>query len=237
MSLSDDDELDGILDSALDGFDVKEQPSSPAPSASDAETTAKAPPDAAHDAATADALRAFEEALKPLETAGSGISSSGPGEEEDDVKLIAEFIKSFETLAPLAPPSDPASASSADAVSTDGAPGIEGAIKSMIDSVLSKDILQEPMTQIRTSLRAWLDKQGDALSTEERARHEGQLETVVKICGEYEGDTDAGRVIDLLAKLRESGTLPKEVMDDLPDDGGDMGVPGMEEVAAGCPMQ
>ncbi len=252
MSTSDDDELDSILDSALDKFDVK-TPSETVENAS-CKPAAGEPSEDLNDASAAEALLAFEKALKPLDPDPTRTGD----QEEEDMKLIAEFIKSMEPLIGGAGQGEPAAGTAGGERSTSAnAPAdIENAIKSLIDNVLSKEILQEPMQQIRESLGNWLLKQGDNLAPSDRKRHENQHALVVDICSEYEKDeedADSSRVIDLLAKLKETGALPSEVMSELPDDGSDGdagtggGIPGlasmlggpaeMEEMMSNCPVQ
>lgn len=243
MSASDD--LDDILDSALDGFDVTKHVApavhvkgTAAPVASDAAeksggaASASAAGDtrSAEQTAAEDALRAFEEALKPLSEPVSGACN-----EEADMEMVAEFVKSIEKLGILGDTGAPAPGGPA---ATNGAASeIESAIKSLISDVLSKDVLQEPMQQIRNSLSVWLTENSASLPVDERSRHERQLKLVTDICGEFEGNADSARIIDLLASLKDCGKLPSEVMSELPDDEEGVEHGDLEQMASNCPVQ
>lgn len=242
MATSDDDELDDILDSALDSFQVPSaevarpcegaEGTSSERKADKAGSAASGSAKHSNETAAEEALQAFEDALKPL---NSGV---GENDEEADMEMVAEFVKSFEKLGLAGNAGTSANPQSG------AASEIENAIKSLISDVLSKDVLEEPMHQIRDSLSKWLEENEATLDATQRTRHKQQYDLVSEICAEYETDADSGRIVELLAKLKDSGKLPADVMSELPDDVDDgeganlENLPAeLQQLATNCPVQ
>ena len=224
MSTSDD-ELDNILDDALDSFQVEaEKKANSTPAAPPTVSSATAPEatkseksDATTNKDEGAAMRSFLEALKsPLAEPGVGSAT----QEEEDMKLVEEFVRGLENLSVNEQPEQQG-----------GQAGAENFIKSIMKDMLSKEVLMEPIEQIRDGLKNVVD---DMPEGEERTRTRAQLNIASELCDEFEGDADMEKIIHLLAKLKDSGKLPSQVVADLPEDEGDRDT--LDDLA-NCPMQ
>lgn len=96
-------------------------------------------------------------------------------------------------------------------------PVFDKEITSFMSSMLSNDLICEPLQQIADHLEPWLKSQ-KGLSASERSRYEDQLKLYKKICSVYKSNPDPlpegprDEVQRLLAQLHTLGQPPEEVM-------------------------
>lgn len=224
MSASDDDDLDGILDSALDNFQVDDGDTiTPIPESSGKAGAGVAPTNENVDAngntngntSEEAALRAFREALsKPLESSGDA------AEEEMDMQLIEQFMKSLESMHSAAPSNSNgnANASDNDDISGVDQPG-ENFIKALIGDFLSKNVLIEPITQVKQGIGAYLQEHPDIDISpgSDGERYRRQHNFASELVDELDGAARPQRIIELLASLKDCGKFPDGIIDGLPD--------------------
>lgn len=247
-----DDELDGILDGALEAFDSAPKPKAtgtPSEHASDGSTSAletsdepKTPDDIGPELKD-EAARAFDDALKALGDLGVNAPEGGDGEEvnDADMKLVEEFMASLgSSLSGLGVPGAGGDGSR-EAQAGGGRPGpggmpggglgangvapnMEKLVESIVGHLVSEDVLKSPMLQMRAAYAEWLPKHKEELSEEELGRYGKQRELVEEICERYENGADSGSIMELLSKMQETGSPPAEVMKGLSAEGenGDM---------------
>jgi len=258
MSLSDDDDLDGILDSALDNFEFDDvdtttttaTPSSNAKGVPGATTgptnenlhangNANGTANTGASGTEEAALRAFREALSaPLPSAGEA------AEEEMDMQLVEQFMKSLESLHSSVPPNTSGSDANGNGNNTNTDPGGgENFIKALIDDFLSKDVLIEPITQVKEGIGAYLESHPDD-TTADGERYRRQHGIASELVDELEEAARPQRIIELLAALKECGKFPDGIIDGLPDpssleEEGDMGEIGADIAAMteACKLQ
>lgn len=251
------DELDSILDSALDAFNLDDKPPAPAPAAAGNTVTSNKQAigsdnsgSASAGAATASnssnnapdagagaganarripskldeeaALRAFREALTaPLDGADAE-------DEEADLALVEEFVRGLDAL------NDGVNANSNGECQTPAA--AESFVKQLLEDMLSKEVLREPVAQIRDALAKCLAD--DVLPEDDRERHREQHAIADELCKEFDAEARPERVVELLAKLRDSGQLPDNVAANLPDpDNEAEQLSGLADTADACPVQ
>lgn len=222
----DEDELDDILEGALDAFETtRPKPAASAstkpPAAVDngANSNASAASRSAPDEETA---RAFEDALKTLGDMNLDASGDDDALAEADMKLVEEFMSSLgASLGELglgaggqtAPAGAPATGQEA------LTPNMEKLVESIVGQLLSKDVLKGPMNQMRESYTRWLPENAERLSVEELGRYSRQQQLVEEICEKYECGGDTAEIMELLSKMQETGAPPAEIMNDLSEDG------------------
>lgn len=258
------DELDGILDDALDAFDVVRRPATVPTGCmqgGDATSLSKtpdepSPADEAPPEVSVEAAKAFEDALKALGDLGI---DQGDADEEEDMKLVEEFMKSLggNILDFNMPGMDGNAAATGSANRGEGqgsapaigpgtgpSPGMEKLVESIMGQLLSEDVLKAPMLQMRTAYQEWLPKKAEELSAEELGRYTKQLEIVEEICEKYESGAATTVIVELLTKMQECGAPPAEVINSLPGDAdnadGDFAgtaQPDMEKLMESCRMQ
>lgn len=221
MSASDDGDLDGILDSALDNFQLDGVDSVVAPSGAkgvlpnaaaggsneNLNANGSASNANANNRDTEEAaLRAFREALSaPLPSSGEA------AEEELDMQLVEQFMKSLESLHS----SVRADNTGANTDNTGAPANGENFIKALIDDFLSKDVLIEPIKQVKEGIGAYLRENGDSCSDGERYRRQYGIASELVV--ELESAARPQRIIELLASLKECGKFPEGIIDGLPD--------------------
>lgn len=152
--------------------------------------------------------KAMTEFLQGGDTAGAGgpvpdeskaaeeAKTSGSGAEVED--FMQNFMKGFDK-----------------AVDNDAS--FEQNLTSLMTSMLSNDLICEPLKQIADSLEPWLQSQ-KGLSAEDQARYEAQLRKYKQIVSVYKGSPDPlpetarDEVQRLLSELHSLGQPPEEVM-------------------------
>lgn len=111
--------------------------------------------------------------------------------------------------------------------------GLEGAmdnpeltkmLEGMMDELMSRDILYEPLKELRDKYPAYLaGPQSAGISAEDRKRYEEQsryITEIVKIFDEPGYDAKdkvkAGKVQELMNQMQDCGSPPKEIVGDMP---------------------
>lgn len=235
-----DDDLDGILDDALEAFEMprkttnapsaKSQPESKSvltKSPDEPQNADEAPPEVSVEAA-----KAFEDALKALGDLGLDQGEDGADLNDADMKLVEEFMTSLGgslgglggsgANGSMAGGSDsqvpgsgqaamPGTAGGA-GLNKGGPPDVERLVESIVGHLLSEDVLKSPMLQMRSAYAEWLPKNAESLSAVELGRYSRQQELVEEICKQYESGADSSAVMELLSKMQETGAPPAAVM-------------------------
>ncbi|CAN6279448.1 unnamed protein product [Urochloa humidicola] len=226
------DDLDQLLDSALDDFTSLDLSASAAPkssgsgsSSSEASASASGsgakgplglglglglpdpkepkrrgskPPPPPRGACASEALekltRETREAVRGLETAtGGGVPSL------DDDAMMEEFVKQFEEFA--------------------GAQDMDSIVETMMQQLLSKEILHEPMKDIVEKYPKWLEDNKDKISKEEYDRYNNQLDLMVKLIEVYENDSEnMTKIFDIMQNMQECGQPPSDLVQDIVPD-------------------
>ncbi|KAJ1280296.1 hypothetical protein BS78_04G220700 [Paspalum vaginatum] len=218
------DDLDQLLDSALDDFTSLDLSASAAPksggeaSGSGAKEPVKGlglglglpdpkapkrrggkpPPPLPSSACAKEALekltRETREAVRGLETAtGGGVPSL------DDDAMMEEFVKQFEEFA--------------------GAQDMDSIVETMMQQLLSKEILHEPMKDIVEKYPKWLEDNKDKISKEEYERYSNQLDFMVKLIEVYENDPEnMTKIFDIMQNMQECGQPPSDLVQDIVPD-------------------
>lgn len=225
-----DEDLDGILDGALEAYDVplnKSCDATPAKQPTQTQDSRFTEGEAAPDLSVDDITRAFEDALKDLGRMGADTPSAADDDVTDtDMKLVEEFIKSL--------------GSSMDDGGARGNERSEGAnvekiVENLVEHILSKDVLQVPMVQMRDAYKVWLPKNKQALSDEQVGRYTRQQQLVEEICQRYQEGADNESVLELLSKMQETGSPPEEIMKQVSAEG--EGTPELDRIAESCRVQ
>lgn len=87
------------------------------------------------------------------------------------------------------------------------------AIEGMMAQLVSKDVMHEPLVQLRRLFAPWMEAHAAELSASERARYEAQQEVLERILALYDaGGTEHERIIELMHEMQQHGQPPREVM-------------------------
>ncbi|AQK73269.1 peroxisomal biogenesis factor 19 [Zea mays] len=215
------DDLDQLLDSALDDFTNLDLSASAAPKSSGEASgsgsggkgpvkglglglpdpkapkrrAGKQPPPrgACAKEALEELTRETREAVRGLETATGSVPSL------DDDAMMEEFVKQFQEFA--------------------GAQDMDSIVETMMQQLLSKEILHEPMKDIVEKYPKWLEDNKDKISKEEYGRYNNQLELMVKLIEVYENDPEnMTRIFDIMQNMQECGQPPSDLVQDIVPD-------------------
>ncbi|XP_047330706.1 peroxisome biogenesis protein 19-2-like [Impatiens glandulifera] len=145
-----------------------------------------------------DQLRAHtKEAVKGLE------SVSGPRDASiDDFSkdpMMEDWVKQFEELA--------------------GSQDMESIVETMMQQLLSKEILNEPMKEIGERYPKWLEDNKSKLSKDEFDRYSNQYELIKDLNIVYETEPDNfTKIVELMQKMQECGQPPNDIVKELAPD-------------------
>ncbi|XP_039141725.1 peroxisome biogenesis protein 19-2-like [Dioscorea cayenensis subsp. rotundata] len=139
------------------------------------------------------------EAVRGLESATASAGTRGTdadGLQEDETAMVEEFIKKFEELT--------------------GSQDMESIMDTVMQQLLSKDILHEPMKEIGERYPKWLEEHKDGLSKEEYGRYHQQYELILKLNEAFEHEPDNfNNIVDLMQKMQECGQPPDDIVQEL----------------------
>ncbi|KAL2518116.1 Peroxisome biogenesis protein 19-1 [Abeliophyllum distichum] len=223
------DDLDVLLDSALDDFqnlnltaqrsghfeniddngEKKQGTSSAMPSGlgmglpdlkSKKKGKLKVPPkQESHVSEALDKLREqTREAVKGLESMTGTKPPMGMDNSGND-GIVEEWVKQFEELA--------------------GSQDMESIVESMMQQLLSKEILHEPMKEIAERYPKWLEDNKAKLTDDEYARYSRQYELIKDLNQVYENEHDNfNKIVELMQKMQECGQPPNDIVQELAPD-------------------
>ncbi|MFS7924193.1 putative pex19 protein [Helianthus anomalus] len=218
------DDLDQLLDSALDDFQTlnlasssqsrdggenKEEASS-LPSGvqglglglpdlrSKNKGKKKVAPKESHATETLNKLREqTRETVKGLESI-AGLKPGGIDGLGDD-KMMEDLVKQFEELAK--------------------SQDMESIVETMMQQLLSKEVLHEPMKEIGERYPKWLEDNKSKLSEEEYNRYFHQHELIRDLNVVYETEPgNFNKIIELMQKMQECGQPPNDIVKELAPD-------------------
>ncbi|MBA0689614.1 hypothetical protein Goari_007335 [Gossypium aridum] len=93
---------------------------------------------------------------------------------------------------------------------------MESIVESMMQQLLSKEILHEPLKEIGERYPKWLEEHKSSLSKEEYERYSNQYELMKELNGVYENDpNNFTRIFDLMQKMQECGQPPNDIVQEL----------------------
>ncbi|CAA0820589.1 Peroxisome biogenesis protein 19-1 [Striga hermonthica] len=131
-----------------------------------------------------------KEAVKGLE------SVTGPTPPNEGDAMIEDWVKHFGELA--------------------GSQDMESIVETMMQQLLSKEILHEPMKEIGERYPKWLQENKPKLSDEQYAQYSHQYELIKDLNQVYETEPDNfNKIVELMQKVQECGQPPNDIMQEL----------------------
>ncbi|OIV94067.1 hypothetical protein TanjilG_05447 [Lupinus angustifolius] len=135
------------------------------------------------------------EAVKGLEY----IAAPKLGADDLGKDAMEDWVKQFEDLA--------------------GTQDMESIVETMMQQLLSKEILHEPMKEIGERYPKWLEEHKITLSKEEYDRYSKQYELIRNLNEVYEKDPgNFNKVVELMHKMQECGQPPNDIVKELAPD-------------------
>ncbi|XP_010933673.1 peroxisome biogenesis protein 19-2 [Elaeis guineensis] len=139
---------------------------------------------------TREAVRGLESATAAAPTGEGGLDSEA---------MVEDFVKQFEELA--------------------GSQDMESIVETMMQQLLSKEILHEPMKEIGERYPKWLEEHKNGLNQEEYDRYYRQYELILKLNDVYENEPENfSKIVDLMQNMQECGQPPNDIVQELAPD-------------------
>mmetsp|Transcript_8536 Transcript_8536/g.13460 ORF Transcript_8536/g.13460 Transcript_8536/m.13460 type:complete len:276 (-) Transcript_8536:97-924(-) len=166
-------------------------------------------------------LALLEKACEESQCATAGFMGDGldPGAEAamaQAVKETVEMLKQGQGGAEGANEEEVMKKFSEQLQGLDNDPSMQGVMESMMQQLLSKEFLHEPLLEIAKKYPEWLDKNSASLSAEDKARYSKQLTVVKEICTVYENDPEnMDRIVELIQEMQQCGQPPAEIVKEL----------------------
>ncbi|KAG0570280.1 hypothetical protein M758_6G144800 [Ceratodon purpureus] len=136
-------------------------------------------------------------------------SIDAPSVGESTADDMESFVKQFEALG--------------------GSQDMQGLMDTMMQQLLSKEVLYEPMKEIGERYPEWLESHKSELSSEDTARYTKQYDFIKQLCHAYETTPgDFKKIVDLMQNMQECGQPPPDIVREL--------APGLELGEDGLPM-
>ncbi|KAK0553792.1 Peroxisome chaperone and import receptor [Tilletia horrida] len=205
--------------------------------ASSSSSSAGAPGAAGPSAPPADFAEAIKATMAKLRESDSNASKGGAGGAGGLGGLGADGMPSDEELARLFE----ALGSGAGGQGGEGEPELAKMLENMMGELLSKDILYEPLKELRDKYPPYFASPAAAsISAEDKARYEAQHRFVTQVvtCFEdplFDNGTEEQKqakraeVQELMDSMQECGQPPKEVVGDMPPELDSLGLGGNDE--------
>ena len=118
-------------------------------------------------------------------------------------------------------------------------PEFQNVMENMMQQLMSKDVLYEPMQEIRSKYPEWLRENEDKLPPEELLKYQKQFDYVSQICQCYEREpSNFPKIIELMQAMQECGQPPEAIVSQLSSSlnaisssssGGTTGAAGLDE--------
>ncbi|KAG7555607.1 Pex19 protein [Arabidopsis suecica] len=145
-----------------------------------------------HVAEALDKLREqTRETVKGLESLSSKQQPTG-----SDDAMVEDWIKQFEDLA--------------------GSNDLESIVDTMMQQLLSKDILHEPMKEIGARYPKWLEEHESSLNKEEFERYSRQYELIKELNLVYENEpNNSTKIMEIMQKMQECGQPPSDIVQEM----------------------
>jgi len=96
-------------------------------------------------------------------------------------------------------------------------PDMKEAFDSVVNEVLSKDVLQKPMVDLRDKYPAWLKKNEGKIEKDKFENYEKQHQTLKELCVMFDANKSQEEILKQIEKLQSLGDPPEELMKHLVD--------------------
>ncbi|XP_042430304.1 peroxisome biogenesis protein 19-2-like [Zingiber officinale] len=117
-----------------------------------------------------------------------------------NAEMVEEFVKQFE--AEMA-----------------GSQDVESIVETMMQQLLSKEILHDPMKEIGERYPKWLEEHKDVLNKQDYDRYRHQYELILKLNEVYDNEPENfSKIVDLMQKMQECGQPPSDIVQELAPD-------------------
>ncbi|EPS74063.1 hypothetical protein M569_00699 [Genlisea aurea] len=140
-----------------------------------------------------------KEAVKGLESMTGGGGTRPPPPLAPEEALVEEWAKQFGEMA--------------------GSQDMESIVETMMQQLLSKEILHEPMKEIAERYPIWLEQNKTKLTDVKYAQYCRQYELITDLNKLYESEPDNfAKIVEMMQKMQECGQPPSDIVQELAPD-------------------
>lgn len=212
------DDLDQLLDSALDEFENlnltssaqrseddggNKQEGSSMPSVQglgmslpDLKSKKKGKQNVSKESHVSEALDKLREQTRETVKGLESMPGSRAGDGLLNDAMMEDWVKQFEELA--------------------GGQDMESIVETMMQQLLSKEVLHEPMKEIGQKYPKWLEDHKSNLSSEDFDRYFHQYEFIKELNIVYETEPENfNKIVELMQKMQECGQPPNDIVQEL----------------------
>ncbi|CAM6036407.1 unnamed protein product [Sphagnum compactum] len=149
--------------------------------------------------------RLAEQTRQTVESITADPEAENPGDDD----MMENLVKQFEELS--------------------GSQDMKSLVDTMMQQLLSKEVLHEPMKEIGDRYPEWLESHKAQLSGEDFSHYTRQYEYIKQLCHVYETTpNDFQKVVDLMQNMQDCGQPPGDIVREL--------APGFELGEDGLPV-
>ncbi|KAI3727458.1 hypothetical protein L6452_16072 [Arctium lappa] len=156
---------------------------------------------ASKDSHVAETLNKLREQTRETVKGMESIAGQKPGGIDmfGDDAMMEDWVKQFEELA--------------------GSQDMESMVETMMQQLLSKEVLHEPMKEIGERYPKWLEDNKSKLNKEEYDRYIHQHEFIKDLNAVYETEPgNFNKIVELMHKMQECGQPPNDIVKELAPD-------------------
>lgn len=99
---------------------------------------------------------------------------------------------------------------------SEGDDNMKSALDSVVNELLNKDTLYEPMKTLRDEYPKWLEENWQKIPQKDLEMYNNQLDKITEICEYYEKNqssaADQAKSFELLSQLQDLGSPPEDLM-------------------------
>uniref|UniRef100_A0A1D1Z9Q3 Peroxisome biogenesis protein 19-1 n=1 Tax=Anthurium amnicola TaxID=1678845 RepID=A0A1D1Z9Q3_9ARAE len=142
-----------------------------------------------------------QQAQQTVEGLESTLGAQGQRVVEDLDKegIVEDFVRQFEEMA--------------------GSQDMQSMVETMMQQLLSKEVLHEPMKEIAERYPKWLEEHRHELNPEDNDRYHRQYEFILMLNEVFENDPDNfSKIMELMQKMQECGQPPNDIVQELAPD-------------------
>ncbi|CAH8259170.1 unnamed protein product [Arabidopsis lyrata] len=114
----------------------------------------------------------------------------------DDDGMVEDLLKQFEDLT--------------------GSQDLESIVETMMQQLLSKDILHEPMKELGARYPKWLKENEASLTKEDYKRYSQQYKLIEELNAVYENEpNNSSKIMEIMQKMQECGQPPSDIVKEI----------------------
>ncbi|KAG8382431.1 hypothetical protein BUALT_Bualt05G0076600 [Buddleja alternifolia] len=194
-------ELDQLLDSALDDFQNLNLTSSAQRGVDNSDISGESKQESLSTVSTGN-VQGLGMGLPDLKSKKKGKQKVTPSKQESHISEALDKLREETREAVKGLESD-----------------MESIVETMMQQLLSKEILHEPMREIGERYPIWLEENKGKLGAEEYTRYSHQYELIKDLNHVYENEPDNfNKIVELMQKMQECGQPPNDIVQELAPD-------------------